>query len=61
MRRRSSSTARPARTGASATERIRDALPDARIALLPGEGHAAIMTAPELVADEVIRFLARDR
>ena len=40
------------------TESIRDALPDARIAVLPGEGHAAIMTAPELVADEVTRFLA---
>ena len=40
------------------TERIRDALPDARIAVLPGEGHAALMTAPELVADEVTRFLA---
>ena len=40
------------------TERIRGALPDARIAVLPGEGHAAIMTAPELVADEVMRFLA---
>ena len=41
-----------------ATEQIRDALPDARIAVLPGEGHAAIMTAPELVAEEVTRFLA---
>jgi len=40
------------------TEQIRDALPDARIAVLPGEGHAAIMTAPELVAEEVTRFLA---
>ena len=40
------------------TERIREALPDARVAVLPGEGHAAIMTAPELVADEVTRFLA---
>ena len=40
------------------TQRIRDALPDARIAVLPGQGHAAIMTAPELVADEVTRFLA---
>jgi pimeloyl-ACP methyl ester carboxylesterase len=40
------------------TERIRDAFPDARIAVLPGEGHAAIMTAPELVAHEVTRFLA---
>jgi pimeloyl-ACP methyl ester carboxylesterase len=41
-----------------ASEQIRDALPVARIAVLPGEGHAAIMTAPELVADEVTRFLA---
>jgi pimeloyl-ACP methyl ester carboxylesterase len=40
------------------TEQISDALPDARIAVLPGEGHAAIMTAPELVAGEVRRFLA---
>lgn len=36
---------------------MRDALPDARIAVLPGEGHAAIMTAPERVADELTRFL----
>jgi pimeloyl-ACP methyl ester carboxylesterase len=40
------------------TERIRAALPDARVAVLPGEGHAAIMTAPELVAEEVTGFLA---
>jgi pimeloyl-ACP methyl ester carboxylesterase len=40
------------------TERIRNSLPVARIAVLPGQGHAAIMTAPELVADEVTRFLA---
>ncbi len=40
------------------TEQIRDALPDARIAVLPGEGHAAIMTARELVAEGVTRFLA---
>ena len=41
------------------TERIRAILPDARVAILPGEGHVAIMTAPELVADEVARFLSR--
>lgn len=40
------------------TERIREALPDARVAILPGQGHAAIMTAPELVAGEVVRFLS---
>jgi len=40
------------------TERVRAALQDARVAVLPGQGHAAIMTAPELVADEVARFLS---
>jgi pimeloyl-ACP methyl ester carboxylesterase len=40
------------------TERIRAILPDARVAILPGQGHVAIMTAPELVADEVARFLS---
>jgi pimeloyl-ACP methyl ester carboxylesterase len=40
------------------TEQIRAALPDARVASLRGQGHAAIMTAPELVADEVARFLS---
>lgn len=40
------------------TERIRAALPDARVAILRGQGHAAIMTAPELVADEVARFVS---
>jgi pimeloyl-ACP methyl ester carboxylesterase len=39
------------------TERIRAALPDARVSILRGQGHAAIMTAPELVAEEVARFL----
>jgi pimeloyl-ACP methyl ester carboxylesterase len=40
------------------TERIRAALPDARVAILRGQGHAAIMTGPQLVADEVARFLS---
>ena len=40
------------------TERILGALQDARVAVLRGQGHAAIMTAPELVADEVARFLS---
>ncbi|HEY7562240.1 MAG TPA: alpha/beta hydrolase [Gaiellaceae bacterium] len=38
------------------TERIRAAVPDARVAVLPGQGHAATMTAPRLVADEIARF-----
>ena len=40
------------------TERIRAIIPDARVAILRGQGHVAIMTAPELVADEVARFLS---
>jgi pimeloyl-ACP methyl ester carboxylesterase len=40
------------------TERIRAALPNARVSILSGQGHVAIMTAPELVADEVARFLS---
>ena len=39
------------------TERIRAALPDARVSVLRGQGHAAIMTAPALVANELARFL----
>jgi pimeloyl-ACP methyl ester carboxylesterase len=39
------------------TERIRAVLPDARVAMLPGQGHMATVTAPELVADELARFL----
>ncbi|MGH3047497.1 MAG: alpha/beta fold hydrolase [Gaiellaceae bacterium] len=39
------------------TDRVRVLLPDARVAILRGQGHAAIMTAPELVAEEVARFL----
>jgi pimeloyl-ACP methyl ester carboxylesterase len=42
---------------AEGTERVRALLRDARVAIVPREGHAAIMTAPELVADEVVRFL----
>lgn len=39
------------------TERIRAALPDARVVVLPGQGHMAHVTAPELVAAEILRFL----
>ncbi len=40
------------------TERIQAALPNARVAILRGQGHAATMTAPELVAGEIDRFLS---
>jgi pimeloyl-ACP methyl ester carboxylesterase len=46
--------------GREGTERVSAALRDARIALLRGQGHAAIMTAPELVAEEVTRFLSEE-
>jgi pimeloyl-ACP methyl ester carboxylesterase len=41
----------------AATERIEAALPDARVAVLHGQGHVATVTAPELVAGELARFL----
>lgn len=43
-----------ARQGA---ERVQAVLPDARIVVLPGQGHVAIDTAPELFVSEVVRFL----
>jgi pimeloyl-ACP methyl ester carboxylesterase len=39
------------------TDLIRAALPDARVAVLAGQGHAATMTAPGLVAGEIARFV----
>jgi pimeloyl-ACP methyl ester carboxylesterase len=44
-----------------ATEEIRAAVPDGRVAVLAGQGHVAIMTAPELVVDETTRFLRGER
>ena len=40
-------------------ERVRSALPDVGVSILEGQGHAATMTAPELLAEEVTRFLLR--
>ena len=45
----------PERARAS-TEELRGALPDSTITILPGQGHAATMTAPALVAEEIERF-----
>ena len=39
------------------TVQIRAALPNARVAVLPGQAHMAHLTAPELLADEIARFL----
>lgn len=32
-------------------------LPDARVVQLPGQGHNAMITAPELLANAVLSFL----
>jgi pimeloyl-ACP methyl ester carboxylesterase len=46
----------PAREREYATA-VAAALPDARVAVLPGQQHAAMHTAPELFVSEVARFL----
>ncbi len=39
------------------TALVQSLLTDSRVAVLEGEGHIAILTAPQLVADQVARFL----
>jgi pimeloyl-ACP methyl ester carboxylesterase len=41
----------------TATDALHAALPDSRIAILEGQGHMAIFTAPNLFAHEVLQFL----
>jgi pimeloyl-ACP methyl ester carboxylesterase len=36
---------------------LQSALPHARVAILPGQQHLAMNTAPELFSNEVVRFL----
>lgn len=40
-----------------ATETIASALPNSQIAVMPGQQHIAMVTAPELFASELVRFL----
>lgn len=40
------------------TERLASALPSSRVVVMPGQGHIAMTTAPELFLREVIGFLA---
>ena len=40
-----------------ATDAVAAALPDARVVVMPGQGHAAMDTGTELFAGEVVRFL----
>jgi pimeloyl-ACP methyl ester carboxylesterase len=39
------------------TEIVRSLLSDSHVVVLEGQGHVATMTAPELLAGEVVRFL----
>ncbi len=41
----------------AAGEAVREALPDCRVVVLPGQGHAAMDTATELFTDQVLGFL----
>jgi pimeloyl-ACP methyl ester carboxylesterase len=45
----------------AATEALNEALPDSRVAVMPGQGHVAMHTAPEPFADLVVGFLAQER
>ena len=37
---------------------LSDALPDSRVHILPGQGHVAMTTAPELFLDAIAEFLS---
>jgi len=39
------------------TEKLAAALPNSQVGVLPGQGHAAMSTAPELFINEIIQFL----
>ncbi|MBI4199853.1 MAG: alpha/beta hydrolase [Chloroflexi bacterium] len=39
------------------TERLASVLPNSRVVVMPGQGHAAMSTAPELFLREVVTFL----
>jgi pimeloyl-ACP methyl ester carboxylesterase len=45
----------------AATEALNEALPNSRIVVMPGQGHVAMHTAPELFAGLVVRFLAPEQ
>ena len=45
---------------AESTAMLAAALPGARVVTLAGQGHVAMLTAPELFAAEVLRFLRSD-
>jgi len=40
------------------TEKLAAALPNSQVVVLPGQGHAAMSTAPELFINEIIQFIS---
>jgi pimeloyl-ACP methyl ester carboxylesterase len=42
------------------TEILAAALPDSQVVIMPGQGHVAMSTAPEMFVSEVINFLSDD-
>jgi len=44
----------------AAIETLDGALPDSRVVVMPGQGHVAMHTAPELFAGLVVRFLVQE-
>lgn len=41
-------------------EAVASALPNAKVAILPGQGHIAMYTDPDLFVDSILPFLAKD-
>lgn len=46
---------------AAAAYEVAAALPDATVRVLPGQGHGAMLSAPEMLADRIRRFVAARR
>jgi pimeloyl-ACP methyl ester carboxylesterase len=44
----------------ASTSAVHQALPNSRLVVLPGQGHAAMNLAPELFAETVLQFLTAD-
>jgi pimeloyl-ACP methyl ester carboxylesterase len=44
-----------------AIEALKKSIPNSRIAVMPGQRHAAMETAPDLFLGEVIRFLTEKK
>lgn len=44
----------------AAADAVAEALPECRVVVMPGQGHAAIDTGPELFIAEMLSFLGRD-